>query len=184
MKKEQREEARRLRLEEGLSVREICTKLGVSKGSVSVWVRDIELTTEQRTALKKRNPVYAGQHLGAQANILKHREIRRQYQEEGRQKARENDPLHIAGCMLYWGEGAKSRTQLELANSDPVLIQFYLNFLRESLKVADNDIRVRVNCYLGNDLTSEEIENWWLELLDLPRSVLEKNNNQYKTETK
>ena len=174
MKKEQREEARRLRLEEGLSVKEICTRLGVAKSSVSVWVRDIELTSEQRTALKKRNPVYAGQHLGAQANITKHREIRRQYQEEGRQKARENDPLHIAGCMLYWGEGKKNKNSLILTNSDPSMMVFYIKFLRQSLSVSNENISVYLNCYLGNDLSVVEIENYWLDLLDLPRSCLGK----------
>jgi len=174
MKKEQREEARRLRREEGLSVKEICTRLGVAKSSVSVWVRDIELTFEQRLSLKKRNPVYAGQHLGAQTNILKHRELRRQYQEEGRQKARENDPLHIAGCMLYWGEGKKNKNSLILTNSDPGMMVFYIKFLRQSLTLSNENISVYLNCYLGNGLSVVEIENFWLDLLELPRNCLGK----------
>ncbi|MCA9419299.1 MAG: helix-turn-helix domain-containing protein, partial [Candidatus Omnitrophica bacterium] len=40
MKRELREQARQLR-QNGISVREISRTLGVSKGSVSVWVRDI-----------------------------------------------------------------------------------------------------------------------------------------------
>jgi AcrR family transcriptional regulator len=42
-KEAEREEARRLRAE-GLSVRRIATRLGVAKSSVSVWVRDVEVT--------------------------------------------------------------------------------------------------------------------------------------------
>jgi transcriptional regulator with XRE-family HTH domain len=44
VKTAEREEARRLRRDEGLSVKELAGLLGVSKSSVSLWVRDIELT--------------------------------------------------------------------------------------------------------------------------------------------
>lgn len=175
MKKEQREEARRLRREQGCSVKEICTLLGVAKSSVSVWVRDIELTDEQRTALEKRHSGYAGQHMGSQANIHKFRELRRQYQEEGRAKAREKDPLHVAGCMLYWGEGGKSKNRLRLANSDFDLMKFYIRFLKECLYVTEEQIVIRIICYLGNGLTLEEIENHWLNTLNLSRGCLGKS---------
>lgn len=42
MKAAERLEARRLR-SEGNSIEEICQQLGVSKATVSVWVRDIQL---------------------------------------------------------------------------------------------------------------------------------------------
>src|SRR5574342_373640 len=115
MKKEAREQARELR-RAGHSVKQICRMLGVAKSSVSVWVRDIELTDEQRLALERHYPGYPGQNAGSRAVAAKYRQLRRQYQEEGRAKAREGDPLHLAGCMLYWGEGEKGRPSLALAN--------------------------------------------------------------------
>jgi transposase-like protein len=78
MKRAERERARELR-RAGHSVKEICRELGVAKSSVSVWVRDIELTDEQLLALKRRSPIYHGQHNGSRAVAAKHREIRRQY---------------------------------------------------------------------------------------------------------
>jgi transposase len=45
--------ARKLR-SEGLSVREIETRLGVARSSVSLWVRDVELSDAQREALRTR----------------------------------------------------------------------------------------------------------------------------------
>jgi hypothetical protein len=171
-KPELRSEARRLRIEEGLSLREICQRLGVSKSSASLWVRDLELTPEQISVLEKRHSSYQGQHNGSRANILKFREIRRQYQEEGRAKAREKDPLHVAGCMLYWGEGAKSRNRLSLANSDPDLLKHYVQFLRHALMVKDIQINIRIYCYSGNGVPVEQIENYWLETLELPRNCL------------
>ncbi len=173
MKKEKKERARELR-RLGYSVKEICREIGGAKSSVSIWVRDIELNEEQIQALKHRNPVYHGQHLGSKVIAEKHRRLREQYQQEGRLKAREQNLLHIAGCMLYWAEGTKAHNQVELANSDPDMLKVFLNFLREQLDVEDSAIRLRVSCYLGNGLSAEEIENWWLTQLNLPASSLDK----------
>ncbi|MGH2837938.1 MAG: hypothetical protein ACRDJY_06275 [Thermoleophilaceae bacterium] len=82
----------------------------------------------------------------------------------------------MAGCMLYWAEGSKSRNTVKLANSDPDLVVFFCRFLRESLGVRDVDIRLSLNVYLGNGLALEEIESHWLTALELPRSSLRKHS--------
>lgn len=171
MRKETREQARELR-RAGHSVKEICRELGVAKSSVSVWVRDIPLTDEQILALKRRNPIYHGQHKGSEAVARKHRNLRQQYQEEGRAKAKQGDPLHLAGCMLYWGEGAKARNSLKFSNSDAAMLQYYMRFLRESLNIRDEQIIIRIVCYLGNGLEKEDIVAYWLNILDLPENCV------------
>jgi hypothetical protein len=52
-KTEEREAARLLR-QDGCSVKQIAAELEVSQASVSVWVRDIQLTDEQLRALQAR----------------------------------------------------------------------------------------------------------------------------------
>jgi transposase-like protein len=173
MKPWEREESRRLRQEDGLSVKEIARHLGVSKSSVSLWVRDIQLTDEQLATLEYRHHNHANQRNGSRAVAEKYRALRRKYQEEGRQKARDRDPLHIAGCMLYWGEGSKTKN-LELANSDPDLVQFYMKFLRESLDIRNSEINIRIYCYTNNGLSVSEIEDFWLNSLTLSQKSLRK----------
>ena len=175
MKSEEREAARRLRQEQGLSVNEICKRLGVAKSSVSVWVRDIQLTAEQKAELERLHYASRGQIEGGATN-RKFRNLRQQYQEEGRLKARERDPLHIAGCILYWGEGSKARNVLQLANSDPDLLQFYLQFLKQSLIVKNSQINLRIMCYTNNGLTQLDIENYWLQFLQIDIDRLRKTS--------
>lgn len=175
MKPDKREEARRLRREEGLPITEICKRVGAAKSSVSVWVRDIELTPEQKETLHQGHYAYRAQQSGGHANARKFRTIRENYQEEGRIKAKEKDPLHIAGCMLYWGEGSKARNALSLANSDPDLICFYLQFLQESLQIPEQQITVRIYCYISNGISQEEIEKYWFDKLNLPTSSFRKS---------
>jgi transposase-like protein len=174
MKPDKREEARRLRREEGLAITEICKILGVAKSSVSLWVRDIELSDEQKAELHRKHYAYRAQLKGSHTNAIKARALREQYQQEGRAKAREQDPLHIAGCMLYWGEGAKSRNSLKLANSDPDLLCFYLSFLRQTLGIEDHQVAIRIICYTNNGLTQLDIENYWLGIFNLPVTCLTK----------
>jgi predicted transcriptional regulator len=171
-KRIEHDQACRLR-QEGMSIKRIAKTLGVSLSSVSVWVRDIVLSDDQLAEIKRRQYTFdVGQHKGSQANMIKHLVIRRQYQEEGRCKARERDPLHIAGCMLYWAEGTKGRNSLIFTNSDLDMMKFYAQFLREGLAIKNEQMLLYINCYTGHGLTVEEIESHWLEVLYLPRTCL------------
>lgn len=170
----ERAEARRLRAE-GMSVREIAQQLGVAKASVSVWVRDIALTDAQQSALRDNDRHYDARQRGSRANMQKGLAQRLAYQQEGRAKAREGDPLHLAGCMLYWAEGAKTRNQLKLVNSDAEMMRFFIRFLRQSLNVPNETFRVHINCYLNNGVALDVIENYWLNLLELTHDNLRKS---------
>lgn len=96
--------------------------------------------------------------------------------QEGRAKAREQDPPHIAGCMLYWGEGSKREDSLVLVNSDADLLCFFVGFLTECLKVDKQVIRLRINCYLHNVVSQEEVEHYWLTTLGLDRTSPRKSS--------
>ncbi|MFL5944790.1 MAG: helix-turn-helix domain-containing protein, partial [Gaiellaceae bacterium] len=86
MKTQERELARQLRRREGLSVKKIARRLRVSQSSVSLWVRDIELTPTQQDALM--NAAYKRQQQGRETAIANRRRERIAYQEHGRELAR------------------------------------------------------------------------------------------------
>ncbi|MFN8531006.1 MAG: hypothetical protein U0670_20575 [Anaerolineae bacterium] len=170
------EEARRLR-REGIAMKKIAKDLGVAIGTLHGWVKDIQLTEEQVLKLKanRRERQSAAQAVGNHRMAEKYRDLRRQYQEAGRAKAREKDPLHIAGCMLYWAEGGKSRNNLCLINSDPDMLIFYMRFLTQSLQIPVELIKLRISCYTNNGLALGDIERYWLDLLRLPAACLGKS---------
>jgi hypothetical protein len=86
--------------------------------------------------------------------------------------ARQADSLHLAGAMLYWAEGDKRSNAARLSNSDPELIRLFVQFLRTHFGVPDE--RLRVTCHLFADHIDRqiEIEQFWLDLLQLPRTCL------------
>jgi hypothetical protein len=98
------------------------------------------------------------------------------FQLDGRLRARERDPLHQAGCMLYWAEGKKERNSVTLVNSDVHLVRFFRRFLSECFDVSDGDFAISLHLYTGNGLSVADIERYWLTALELPRSALRKHS--------
>jgi len=174
VKPTERVEARALRSERGLSIKEIAAIVGVSVSSVSLWVRDIELTAEQQAALDARNPRLNGQRLGARRWSERCRQQRVLAQAHGRGLARLDEPAFAAGCMLYWAEGSKSRNAAELVNADAGMLRMFLRFIERYYDVTPSRTTFSVNCFMNNGLSLDEIEAWWLEQLDLPRTCLRK----------
>jgi hypothetical protein len=163
-------EARRLRSVEGLSVKEIARQVGASQSIVSVWVRDIGLTAGQRETLVDRARVR--RHHSRTAHF---RERRFRHQANGRAQARLGDPLHAAGCMLYWAEGSKSRNTAQFVNSDPDMARYFVAFLRTYYDVPDEALRITCNLFADHAERQREIEQFWLDTLGLPASCLRKS---------
>lgn len=172
-------EARKLR-QQGMSVKQIARTVGASQSTISVWVRDITLTEQQKAALYERRYQRGNGNLGAQANRAKNLDIRRNYQEAGRVKARENRPLHLAGCMLYWAEGAKARNEVHFVNSDSEMMRLFIRFLREELDVSNDNMAIKITCHVDHPDEIRQVEQYWLDLLNLPESCLRKTQIKSK----
>jgi hypothetical protein len=141
---------------------------------VSLWVRDILLTQQQIEALKEsqRKGVARARLKAVETNRQKYRQLREQAQMEGRVQANEGSALHLAGCMLYWAEGAKNRSELIFVNSDPEMMRYFIRFLRQSLQVSDDEFVLRIYCHSRNREEIARMEAYWLEVLALPSSAI------------
>ena len=158
---EQRQ-ARRLR-RAGLPLAEIAAALGVSKSSVSLWVRDVEFTGPVvRSARGRRRDPHA-------LHRRKQGEIERLL-EEGRARVgrlSEREFL-VAGVALYAGEGTKRDGAVRFANSDPRMIVFFCYWLRRFFEVDESRLRVRLYLHEGLDLAATIA--YWSALTGVPPS--------------
>jgi predicted transcriptional regulator len=165
MKYELQLQARKLRCE-GKSINLIAKQLGVSKSSVSLWVKDINLTEEQKiklTEAKSYNFKY-GTNETKKQNALNQRQS---FQEIGKLKANEKNLLHCMGCMLFWAEGSKHKNKITFTNSDVNMMKLFVKFLKESLQVQNEQISILINCYLHEHKEIEKVNNFWIQELDL-----------------
>jgi hypothetical protein len=77
--------------------------------------------------------------------------------------------------MLFWAEGDKHRNGVRISNSDPDLLRLFVAFLRRCFDA--DPARIAVTCYLFADHLEQqrEVEDYWLQTLDLPRSCIRKS---------
>ena len=156
-----------------MSVKEIARTVGVAPSSVSLWVRDVPLTAEQLESLRQRNPAYNNQLRGASRNAERGRERRAASQVEGRAMIRREGHLFVAGVMLYWAEGDKtSRNAARLSNSDPEVLRLFVRFLRGCFGVKDEQMSITCNLFADHVSRQHEIEQFWLDVVALPRGRL------------
>ena len=165
----------------GESIKVIADTIGVSKGSVSVWVRDVELTDESRKKLANRwvIPTTYSRTLESyvdqgKANSARYREIRAESQRDGRERFKSNDEMFRMLCLLYWAEGTKRRDAVVFTNSDPDMMRVFITLLRNCFSVSNEAITLRINAHLNNGLSQSDIEAHWLLLLGLPKTQLRK----------
>ena len=169
---------------QGLDYEEIAAALGVSKSSVSLWVRDLPrpagLSYEEcrkraaegtRRYWATERSVRAAARSGtreaaaAQIGMLTDREVL------------------IAGAIAYWCEGGKSKAysrcdRVIFTNSDPALIRFFLRFL-DVTGTPRTDATFRICIHERADL--ESAQRYWLEVTGAPadqfrRPTLKRHN--------
>jgi hypothetical protein len=157
----ERQQARQLR-GAGLPLAEIAARLGVSKSSVSLWVRDVEFDPLPRPPRGRRRAPNALQR-------RRQAEIERLVEEGrariGRLSERE---FLVAGVALYAGEGTKRDGAVRFANSDPRMIFFYCCWLRRFFEIDESRLRVRLYLHEGLDLAAAV--TYWSALTALPPS--------------
>ena len=125
----------------GLSYSEIRKSVDVSKSTLSLWLKGITLTHEQKNRL---TGLQATAYLGAKKiqarSLAHHKEIREAARKEA--QGRLNDPFFIAGLMLYWAEGSKNVGSVLFSNSDPEMIKLMMKWFRKFCDVPENKFRI------------------------------------------
>jgi hypothetical protein len=164
----ERERARELRAQ-AWTIGEIVAELGVSRSSVSVWVRDVRFDEATRAAraganrrrgARKRGPNRLQQRKQAEIDRLLVEGIER----IGRLSDRD---LLIAGAALYAGEGAKTDGGVVFANSDPRMVALHLRFLRRFFDIDESRLRLRL--YLHEGLDIDRAIRFWSSVTAIPR---------------
>ena len=167
MKSEEKQRALALR-SQGWSYNQILAEVGVSKSTLSLWLREVPLTDEQIAALKCR--FSAGREKFA-IGMRRHRDAR--WAEFHREAAEEykslsQDPTFMFGLALYIGEGSKTKENaLCIANCDPRVIQKGLEFFLR-IGVPYESLRCGINLHPG--LCQETAKQYWQEVTGLPQT--------------
>ncbi|MEU6448143.1 hypothetical protein [Streptomyces sp. NPDC046979] len=176
-----RERARELRLQ-GWTYDQIQVELGCSKGSISLWVRDLPKperrarTREEASAIARR---------GWEAKLRVREEERQQTRRQAAEEMGEltDRELFVAGVALYWAEGSKSkpysrRERVSFVNSDPNVISLFMDWLA-LLHVDPTTLRFAVQIHETADVAKAEAfwaDHIGIETVDLMKTTLKRHN--------
>lgn len=177
VQKQKKEAAFRLRLQ-GKSYGEILKTLDLrSKGTLSIWFKDLKLSPEAKKLLRKKMLVARERNLFAfnkkrtESIIAENETILSQAQKEISHIS--DYDLKLIGAMLYWGEGTIHHGRyrypnLSFTNSNHQIIKVYLLFLKRILKIGDSQISAGI--YIHPNIEEKKARKFWSEIVGLPES--------------
>lgn len=179
-KSKERLRAELLRREQGLSYNEIAALTRISKSTLSAWLREVPLTKEQEMRLQQRlcanRSSFAARALPI--NRERHQRARQQaYQSGVNVAAALPDQLHtheLALAMLYLGEGAKRNSAVQIANTDPSILRFFLWALRHLYNIDERRLSFRLNLIEAARPYEENFIVWWCQQLNCAHEQFKK----------
>jgi len=164
----------------GESIQKIAERVKVSKGTVSLWCRNVVLKKEQIRRLVKN------QQAGSYKGRINAAEIKRQarIQEEiflrikgireiGKINKRD---LFVAGVAMYLSEGYTSpnESRVGFVNSDPKVILLMLKWFKEICQIPKEGIILSIRINKNQRNRVDAVEKYWSQLTGIPLSQFNK----------
>src|SRR3989344_403552 len=149
----------------GKSYAEIGKVLDVPKSTLSKWFSNEEWSLDVTKKLQDR-AIESSKKRIKSLNVARHIKLEELYiaadtEAEKEFSRNKNNPLFIAGVMIYLGEGDKKfeNGQIRVSNTDPQLIKIFRNFLIKFSNYSLEDIKGWVLIY--PDLNPVQCISYW-----------------------
>ena len=166
MKHIEQQKARELR-SQGYSIKEISRILNVAKSSASIWVRDVELSEQQKLVLQEKghySDVVDRRRRARLDNEMQKREVIIQSAQTTVGSISIKD-LRLIGIMLYWAERGKTQRMVRFANGDPEMIKIMMAFFSIVCNVPREKFRAHV--HIHTHLDYKRAEGYWSDVSDI-----------------
>ncbi len=151
-KEERDNEIVRLYVEARLSMAQIALKVGLSPSAIT-YILDTR-------GIKRRSISDAIITLGILSHNKKPFLLKKNL-------SRKEEDLKAAGVMLYWGEGGKTQSTVNFANSDPEMIKVFLVFLRNVCGISEERLRALIHRYPDQD--PRFLQEFWSSVTGIPK---------------
>jgi len=163
---------------QGLSYNEILKKLLVSKGSLSYWLRDIELEPIHLKQIKDK--IQGNKDRFLEYNICRSNRIRKEkellYNSSSEEIAIRNErELKLIGIALYWAEGYKANSwrTASFVNSDPRMIALMMRWFRDICRVNEEKFRLKLQIHDKKNI--KKLQKFWSSVTEIPLSQFTKS---------
>ena len=175
---------------DGKTYAEILSIIPVAKSTLSLWLRDVKLSSRQnhRLTIKKKVSQLKGAQARKNNRIAETEKVFRSSRETlGVFSDRD---LFILGIALYWAEGTKEKAYrpsvpIEFANSDPKMIIIFIHWLKKCLKVSSAEIQLILHVHQNRQVDIPSFKKFWMQSTKLPEqsfgtTVIKRHNPKTK----
>lgn len=174
-KPEKRFLAEKLRRYQGLSYNEIHKITRISKSTLSSWLRDVPLTSEQEERLQGRllrnRATFAARALPI--NRERYRQAREQAYRAGSRIVedlpKDKSVEELALAMLYLGDGSKTSGAVRMGSVNPNILKYFVHALKELFAIDLHRLSCRLHLIEAAREKEEQLTRYWMERLGLPR---------------
>lgn len=162
----------------GLSIKAIARKLNAAQSSVSIWVRNVSLTSAQVQKLRANthSPVTIEKR---RQSRLKNELKKRTTVIEGAKKEVQSltkRELWLIGTGLYWAEGGKTQSYVRFTNGDPKMILLMMRYFIEICEV--DPLKIKGHIHIHEHLDAILAEQYWQKITKIKKEKFYKTYNK------
>jgi len=169
----------------GLSLRYIENKLKIPRSTLSCWLKDIKLSTEQKNKLFNnwKKGLINARKKAAQWHIDDGNKRRSTIKKDvekftsGLEIDKKTGELLLA--MFYLAEGGKTENSFVIANSNPNILKGVINLYRYLYKLDESKFRCAL--HLRNDQDEKILKEFWSKILNIPENKFTKTQFDKRT---
>ena len=161
---------------QGMTYSEIVQIVPVSRGLLSYWFKDLNLSMEEKEAIALRLVDKRGK--GILKSVATNRQLRLKREIVAFEDAKKLftdmhlDHKFLIGIALYWAEGAKKHNIFQFVNSDSDMIVFMYQWIQKYLSVDKSKIKCRL--FVHKFPGYEDLEIFWAGKLGIETSLFQK----------
>lgn len=136
----------------GYSYGYISEKFGLSKSTLSDWLKEIPFKPNQEVLNRVKMAQLKSAQFKQNKRIKEIGEMRNEALGEiGHLNKRD---LLLLGIGLYWGEGSKCNEEVGVINSDPILVKLMIRWFKEICGLKTENFYVMLHLYPDSDIES------------------------------
>lgn len=158
---------------QGLSYQEILKHIPVAKSTLSLWLRSVGLSRQQKQRLteKKMASIRRGWAAWHQQRLARTENIRKEARRDFSRRILNRDALWLAGVILYWAEGTKEKpyapgSGVAFNNSDARMIRLFLRWIKEIVNVPNE--MIKLDLYIHQSGNTNRALCFWSKRAGVP----------------
>src|SRR3989338_580407 len=165
----EKEKAIQLR-KQGLSYKDILKEIPVAKSSISLWLKDLPLTEEEKKFLKYRRKANITNGRIKAATVLHNKRLAKDralfLDAKSEFELFIPEPFFGIGLALYWAEGTKRGSGFAFSNSDPAMVRMMVLWIEKYLKIHCSELTARL--YTHRPFENDGLEDFWSHVTEIP----------------